>query len=198
MPTISIDVGNGLTFDDNKLTTNWVDDSNVTKSPNGIIVGDMNEFQMNRTISTVDNETLVESNNGVSINRDKVQCIFAMSCWKVESRSPYNYTINQSLMKTKEDVIEEMNILIDEYNHTCYNMNNGDLLMFRHQPVPLMNDTWSYTSDNGLRDEHTPCIALFVVTDISYSDKKVSDINLKCLWYDDNSLHGLTNGSYLI
>ena len=43
MPTVQIDVGNGMTFDGNKLTTAWGanDETQPTKTSNGLIIPDL-------------------------------------------------------------------------------------------------------------------------------------------------------------
>ena len=68
MPDIKIRLGDGMKFNNNKITTNWVDDN--VKESDGLYVGNMKGSDgADGTGSTVDNYTLIEES--IHVNADK-------------------------------------------------------------------------------------------------------------------------------
>ena len=197
MAEISINAGKGFTFVGNKLSLNWESSDNISVQSDGIMIPDLTGTPGIDAGSKSDNWTTALSGTGIKINRSVVQCIFAMSCWHVTSRTLGSYAVDYNTMKTKADVITEINALIDSYDYTSYKMQSGDLFMFRSEPVPVEHNGWTKTCDDGKRYQWAPCLAMFSVDSITYLGATVTDITLTCLWHNSNKLPTLTNGSVL-
>lgn len=197
MSNITIDIGDGLKFNGNKLMTDWENNGNIGIQSDGIMIPDLSGPPGIGGGSTVDNWTVQASGTGIKANRNVVQLIFTMSCWKVTNHTKSNYQVDNSTMKTKADVMTEMNDALDDYDYTSYNMMPGDMFMFRSKAVPIEYSWWTHTIDDGNRYTWAPCLAIFSVESVTRSGRKITDITLRCLWHDDSVLPGLTNGQIL-
>ena len=104
---ITLSIGNGLTFDGNKLAVNTAPDGDIVKEPDGLYIPDLSGGSSG---TRVDNHTVVveSQNNRLRANRDVVQYIFAMSRYPVTNRdSVSSYSTNKSAIKTIDDILNE-------------------------------------------------------------------------------------------
>ena len=99
--------GSGFTFDGNKLTTDWDENSKVEKRENGIYLYDI--------AGGLDNWTIVSymGSNGIKTNDEVVQYIYAFSRYPVdeENRNPQSMKFLTEFEKSTNDVINEINFI---------------------------------------------------------------------------------------
>lgn len=183
---ITISTGNGITFDGNKLTVNASPDSDIVKETDGLYVPNLSAGESG---TRVDNHTvIVESqNNRLRINRNVVQCIFAMSRYPVTSRASISsYSVNTSAVKTIDDIRNEFNAVLDasggDVQWTTYDAIKGDLFMLRGIAHPAKYSSWPVAMDDGNRYIGDVCYALFVVDNIKRSGHYTDALNLYCLY----------------
>lgn len=191
MAQISVNIGDGLTFDGNKITTDW-SDGYISKEPDGLYVPDLTGPDGTGGGTKVDNYTIIETTkNRVKTNRKVVQYIFSMCAWKVTSTGPSTsgYSVSSgSVLKDLSDFKDEVNRVVKSDNYTSYNIIAGDLIMFRYHAHPINGSSrgWSKTIDDGNRYPADTCVALFVVNSVSGTSygaaQYINSVELECLW----------------
>ena len=186
---ISLSIGNGFTFDDNKLTVNVDPSSSITKEEDGLYIPSATDSGGTR----VDNHTvIVESqNNRLRTNRNVVQYIFAMSRYPVTSRASIeSYSYDNKSIKTIDDIRNEFNAVLDASNGdvqwTTYDLIKGDLFMLRGIPRPAKYSSWPVAMDDGNRYIGDVCYALFVVDKINRVGHYTHGVTLYCLYSRTN------------
>lgn len=186
MSKISVDLGKGLTFNGNKITTNWEMNDNITKNSDGLFVPDLSGASGGVGGSTADEITIHElADKTLEIKRDVVQWIHSMCVNQVTNRSSEtSYTVAENTVKTIDDIRDECNA---NSKHgiawTQYVFQVGDLFSLRGTAHPVMYTGWRYAMDDGNRYTGDYCWALFVVTGVTYPrDYYASSLSLKCLY----------------
>lgn len=186
MSKISVDIGKGLTFNGNKITTNWNMNGNITKNEDGLFIPDLSGFSGGTGGSTADEITMhALEDKTLEVKRDVIQWIHSMCVYKVTNRSSINsYTVDKNSMKTIDDIRYECNANSSQgVMWTQYVLQEGDLFMLRGIAHPAMMNGWVCAMDDGNRYAGDYCWALFVVTEVSYPrDFYASSISLKCLY----------------
>lgn len=210
---ISLNVGNGLTFNGNKLTTNFDSLDHVEKTENGLSIHSTSGES--GTSTTVDDITIHDrlgTGTACHVDRDRVQHIYNMSVTVVTDHSKTHFIQDDTQMKSKADVIDEINRGktyedLEVKSDNSYEMVVGDLFMFgpssKLRRVPA-NET--LTSESGVRLPYYPLLALFVVESITKEETgfanpkyRTTDISLRCLWHDPDSalVESLVDGALL-
>lgn len=201
MNIIHPSLGRGLKFtDDHKMTLNIDPTVNIQKRTNGVYVdasslgGGIEGSIDDHTIKVVDHNGNGDSILG--INRDVVVCVFSMCQYKVTNRSNKNAYAVSNVVKTIDDIAEELNAVINAYGsigipmgvpHAAYTLKVGDFFQLRDRAYPYQytsaTETWPVAVDEGNRYEGIPITAFFYVTSVSYDyDMKVTGLTLQCLW----------------
>ena len=192
---LDLDVkGKGLTFDENKLTTDWDGASNVEKRENGIYLYDV--------AGGLDNWTIVSysGSNGIKTNDEVVQYIYAFSRYPVDEtrRDPQALGFLTEYEKCTEDVVNEINWLHNNGypQRAQWFPKEHDLMIFKGVGVPLnihelYGDLVNKTCEDGLRYPDSVCEALFVIEHVEYTDSDsdklpIKDMDIRCLWSSEN------------
>lgn len=183
---ITLSIGNGLTFDGNKLAVNTSPDSDIVKESDGLYVPNLSGGSSG---TRVDNHTVVveSQNNRLRANRDVVQYIFAMSRYPVTNRdSVSSYSTNKSAIKTIDDIRNEFNAVLDasggDVQWTTYDVIKGDLFMLRGSSHPAKYSMWPVAMDDGNRYIGDVCYALFVIDDVKKDGHYTNALKLYCLY----------------
>ena len=196
MPTVQIDVGNGMTFDGNKLTTAWGtnDETTPTKTANGLIIPDLVGKDVRKATSLggkADSVSIYEGLDGnVYINEEVITYIHSMSAFKVTNRTDAKaYTVDIDHYKTIEDIVDEINAVMDNDELLDVNfyssMKENHLFQLIHAPHPIKDTNWPCAMDSNTRIFGDSSCALFVVTHIEHNSGRASYVDaltLKCLW----------------
>ena len=206
MPTIQIEVGDGMTFNGNKLTTKWASDDKTkpTKSNEGLIIPDL--VGKNRSVSGksggADGVTIREALDGsIDTNPEVVCYIHTMCAFKVTNRlDTKSFTVDTSQVKTMSDIVDEMNAIVDNDDYldgSIYDsISVNNLFQLIHAAHPVKDNRWPCAVDANTRMFGDTTLALFVVTGIEYGadgkDHRVKTLSLKCLW---STLSGYTKGT---
>ena len=194
-PRMDLDIkGSGFTFDGNKLTTDWDENSKVEKRENGIYLYDI--------AGGLDNWTIVSyaGSNGIKTNDEVVQYIYAFSRYPVdeENRNPQSMKFLTEYEKCTDDVINEINWLHNNGypQRAQWFPKERDLMIFKGVGVPLdihelYGDLVNKTCEDGLRYPDSVCEALFVIERVMYSDSDsnklpILDMDIRCLWSSEN------------
>lgn len=192
---LDLDVkGKGLTFDENKLTTDWDEASSVEKRENGIYLYDV--------AGGLDNWTIVSysGSNGIKTNDEVVQYIYAFSRYPVDEtrRDPQALGFLTEYEKCTEDVVNEINWLHNNGypQRAQWFPKEHDLMIFKGVGVPLnihelYGDLVNKTCEDGLRYPDSVCEALFVIEHVEYTDSDsdklpIKDMDIRCLWSSEN------------
>ena len=196
MPTIQIDAGNGMTFNDNKLTTNWDpnDETQPTKSEDGLIIPDLVGKDVRKATSLggkADNVSIYEGLDGnVYINEEVITYIHTMSAFKVTNRlETKDYAVDTTIVKTMEDIVNEINAVMDNDKYLEVNfyasMKENHLFQLIHTPHPVKSSEWPCAMDSNTRYFGDTTLALFAVTHVEHNAGRASYLNvltLQCLW----------------
>lgn len=185
MSIISVNIGKGLAFNENKITTDWDESSDVEKRENGLYIP-------NRIGgSTVDEIGLhALGDRTIEINRDVIQIIHSMCINKVTSRNDVaSYTVDSSAIKTIDDIRDECNANSNNgVLWSTYSLRTNDLFMLSSIPHPVKMSGWSCAMDEDKRYPGDYCLALFVITDVEYSRSHyVSKLTIQCLYSSTTS-----------
>ena len=192
---LDLDVkGKGLTFDENRLTTDWDEASSVEKRENGIYLYDV--------AGGLDNWTIVSysGSNGIKTNDEVVQYIYAFSRYPVDEtrRDPQALGFLTEYEKCTEDVVNEINWLHNNGypQRAQWFPKEHDLMIFKGVGVPLnihelYGDLVNKTCEDGLRYPDSVCEALFVIEHVEYTDSDsdklpIKDMDIRCLWSSEN------------
>ena len=186
--------GSGFTFDGNKLTTDWDENSKVEKRENGIYLYDI--------AGGLDNWTIVSymGSNGIKTNDEVVQYIYAFSRYPVdeENRNPQSMKFLTEFEKSTNDVMNEINWLHNNGypQRAQWFPKERDLMIFKGVGVPLdihelYGDLVNKTCEDGLRYPDSVCEALFVIERVEYTDSDsnklpILDMDIRCLWSSEN------------
>ena len=186
--------GKGFTFDGNKLTTDWDEESHVEKRENGIYLYDV--------AGGLDNWTIVPYSGSVGIktNEEVVQYIYAFSRFPVdeENRDAQSLKFLTEYEKSTDDVINEINWLHNNGypQRAQWFPKEHDLMIFKGVGVPLdihelYGDLVNQTCEDGLRYPDSVCEALFVIERVLYTDSDarklpIVDMDIRCLWSSEN------------
>lgn len=194
--TLEINPGNGLTFNsDHELTLN-VDPTSpyCEKRLNGILVHDLTGDPGESGQSTEDNYTIIKNaSDKLQTNPNVVEYIFSMNAYKVIERtrtSKDTYSVDETQLKTPQDIINELNALMDNtsgrFNGTSYLFKPGNLFQLRNTVTTIKGRSdWPVVIDDLNRTVDMVCFALFYVKAVSYSqttDKYCLSLTLTCLW----------------
>lgn len=198
MPTIQVLTGAGMTFNENKLTTDWAttDGTDITPTidESGIhipnLVGSSSSSSSSST-TTVDNVTINSTLDlQLQVNREVVQFIHTMCAFQVVDRpSIKGFTVNTNAPKTIEHIVDEMNAVMeaDQYlNVSKYsNLKVKNFFQLTYGSHPTTESEWPVALDNNIRQFGDTCLAFFVIEECEYNtgrSKYVSKLSLKCLW----------------
>lgn len=192
---IGVDVGKGFTFEQNKLTTKWVEGSKIEKREDGIYIPNMKGKPGISGRSVEDNYTVMlnERYNMIQTNPNVVEYIFSMCGYKViESTrgSVDTYSVDKNSIKTPQDIINEINIVVDTnnlYNCTNYNMRSGNLFQLRDTVSCGKPSNWPVAVDDGNRFFGSNCLALFYMNEVVHPTigtkfLYTNSIKMTCLW----------------
>lgn len=206
MPTIQINVGDGMTFNGNKLTTKWDpdDDTQPTKTEEGLIIPDLvgqNRKKATSLNGKADGVTVREDLDGnVSINNEVVAYIHTMNAFKVTNRtSSKDFAVDTSQVKTIDDIRDEMNALMDAdsyLNGSMYmSIREKNFFQLIHAAHPVQDKSWPCAIDSNTRLFGDTTLAFFVVTEVEHNagrDTYVTKLSLRCLW---SNLSGYVKGT---
>lgn len=206
MPKLSVRLGDGFEFDDNNaITSAWEQseiDGKIIKQPDGLYIPSLKGKDGSGGGTKVDNHTLIEEDKGVVINPAVVQVIYTMSVWQTlndgryQGHIPYATQNGRRVIKTKNNVLNEINFLFDRnQSYTSYAIKKNDLFQLvtgGDNDIGGYPYTFTYngiTMEDGNRYVTQTTVALFVVESIAYRDdndkRAIADISLKCLWSAD-------------
>lgn len=196
MPTLQVQVGPGMTFNDNKLTTYWgpEDATKPKKTDDGLIIPDL--VGKNRAGSSsaggADGVTIHETLDGrVDTNPEVVCYIHTMCAFKVTNRmDTKSFAVDINTVKTIADIVEEMNAIVDNdpyLDGSIYDsISVNNLFQLIHAAHAVKDTNWPCAVDADTRMFGDTSLALFVVTNIEYGadgkDHRVAALSLKCLW----------------
>lgn len=196
MPTLQIDIGNGMTFDGNKLTTAWGanDETKPTKSKDGLIIPDLVGKDVRKETSLggkADGVSIYEGLDGnVYINEEVITYIHTMSAFKVTNRIDAKaYAVDTTTIKTIDDIVDEINAVMDNDEHLEINfyasLKENHFFQLIHAPHPSKDTNWPCAIDSDVRMFGDTTLAFFVVTHIEHNSGRpsyVDALTLKCLW----------------
>lgn len=208
MIKFNLDPGSGVHYEHGMLTLNFAESAvPVQKNASGLYIKGTTGGS---TISgLIDQQTLKNTGNGkiIGVNTSIIAYSFLMCQYVVTNRkTKATYAVNTSANKTINDVVAELNAVQDEYAaksmpipmgmaKTGYILSVNDLFGFRTSFLPMQysngTDTWPCAMDSGNRSENDSLTAIFVVTSVSYNDKYLTGLQMKCLW---STITGLTKG----
>lgn len=204
MPTLEINLGKGMGFDENSIETEWesssVDNKDI-KRDDGIYIPSLVGKNGSGGGTVIDNWTAVPNGyyNTIQFNRETVQMLHSMCAWQTVppyqrargAGSFYILTSNgQRVYKQKSHIINEVNCIFDEGGAwTSYIFKKNDLFMMFDIPYDKQifhvfnNGGANRPMEDGNRYEEFICIGIFVVEDVTADGRGyLSDVKLKCLW----------------
>lgn len=204
----NLDPGVGVHYDHGMLTLNFAESRvPVLKNEHGLYVQGTTGGS---TISgLLDQQTLKNTGNGqiIGANAEILAHSFLMCQYVVTNRkTKATYAVNTSQNKTINEVVAELNAVQDKYSSeaidipmgmakTGYILSVNDLFGFRTSFLPMQysdgTNTWPCAMDSGNRSENDTLTALFVVQSVTYNDKYLTGLQMKCLW---SQITGLTKG----
>lgn len=204
----NLDPGVGVHYDHGMLTLNFAESRvPVLKNERGLYVQGTTSGS---TISgLIDQQTLKNTGNGkiIGANVEILAHSFLMCQYVVTNRkTKATYAVNTSQNKTINEVVSELNAVQDKYSSeaidipmgmakTGYILSVNDLFGFRTSFLPMQysdgTNTWPCAMDSGNRSENDTLTALFVVQSVTYNDKYLTGLQMKCLW---SQITGLTKG----
>ena len=171
-----------------------------------VIIDNAEEGSVDDTIvlKGIDNWTIVEYDSPTTIktNPDVVQHIYSMESHRVIARNETNVSTHTTVVKTKNDVLTELNWMFTGGSNVTYPLQKGDLMSFTtyddYAPPSYDLNSEEFvelglteTCENleRLPTEHAKVNAMFVIEDIEYTDDKlfqfpIVDIKLRCFWTD--------------
>lgn len=190
-------VGPGMTFNENKLTTDWAATGNdeilPTIDETGILIPDL--VGSNKTSVTgdtkVDNITIYSTlNKELSINKSEVAFINSMCAFKVIDRTGIKaYKTDVNSPKTMDEILDEMNAVmnLDKYLNVSKfgDMYPQHFFQLLHSPHPVKEADWPCALDNNIRQYGDTTVALFVIEECEYNvgrELYITKLTLKCLW----------------
>lgn len=186
-----MNVGEGLTFFNNKLKVDFEDPSLVLYDSGGaIIFPDLS--QTPRELGTIDCDswtTTSDGDRGINIDRNHIPLNYGMYAYEVDDRE----TPTSTTLKTKSDVIAEINLALLNSEPTPYDLMVGDLITFRQNYRNRNDPLYTTLVDDGLRYKSDICLALFTVEGITKSGASIStvtDITLRCLYSSPTTTAG--------
>lgn len=204
----NLDPGAGVHYDHGMLTLNFAESRvPVLKNETGLYVQGTTGGS---TISgLLDQQTLKNTGNGqiIGANAEILAHSFLMCQYNVTNRkTKATYAVDTSQNKTINEVVAELNAVQDKYASeaidipmgmakTGYILSVNDLFGFRTSFLPMQysdgTNTWPCAMDSGNRSENDTLTALFVVQSVTYNDKYLTGLQMKCLW---SQITGLTKG----
>ena len=214
---IDLNVGKGFTFEDNQLTLDIETSPMVDIANNGIYTHDTDGDPGISGHSREDNYTItMNMNQQLQTNPSVVEYIFSMNAYKVIENTRVSvdtYSVDNTQVKTIQDIINELNACIDASsgaNNGCmYIMKPNNLFQLKTSVNAMKLSSWPVAIDQMKREPNDTCIALFYVESITYSSTILRpgeipcycrSLTLKCLWssvasfvvgtsYSANSIH---------
>lgn len=193
MPTLKINNGNGIGFTSDTPSKMKVDFTGEGISVNneigtsGLFVEDMSGDDGGIN-TTVDNYTLTIDTSTVSpyapigdINRNVVQMIFTMCAYKVVGRSGSVVNIDNTQVKSVQDMLTEMNYPLTLGSWSSYNPNIGDLFQLVSNVVGRSAGS-SATEDGNRYSGAGSVLALFAITGIQKVGYSIRSLTLTCLY----------------
>lgn len=214
---LELNVGKGFTFEDNQLTLDIETSAMVEKRSNGIYAHDTDGNPGASGHSREDNYTIIMNDaQQLQTNSDVVEYIFSMNAYKVIERTRVSvdtYSVDNTQVKTIQDIINELNACIDASsgsNNGCmYILKQNNLFQLKTSVNAMKLSSWPVAIDQMKREPNDACIALFYVESITYSTTLIKpneqpcycrSLTLKCLWssvqnfevgtsYSANSIH---------
>lgn len=200
MPSINLNVGNGLGFTNDTPSALTIDatGNDVLKTPTGLFVPDLSG-DGSGTNSHVDGWTLVEGTSNLGnpipdINRSVSNLIFSMCAYSITGRgtgSSTAITVNTSSVKTPAEIVAEMNRPLERSarNYSSYQPHVGELFQLISTPhgrsIEVSGVGYEAAEDgNRYPDNANRTLALFCITAIEYAQNGFYINNLKmiCLY----------------
>ena len=201
MPKILISNGDGIGFtsDDPPKLNAKISGTNISDHANGIYVPSL---KGNDGVggSRVDGHSIIESTSIGSgdvipdVNRNVSNLIYSMCAYKITNRgtgSSTSITVDTTQEKNMGDIVDEANKPLQYFggNWTSYAMRVGELLQLIDRPhgrsVYQDSSRSSYIAvEDGNRypNNANKTLALFCITDISYSGAWLNSIRMVCLY----------------
>lgn len=188
---ITMNVGSGLGFENNKLIIDFEDPSQVIRTEGGIIFPDLSLEPLEMGTLDADSWTTTnDTHRGIGLDRSCIPLNYGMYAYQITDRTNPESTT----LKTKSDVITEMNLATTNNEVSPYDVEEGDLITFRQQY--RKSEKCTTDVDDGLRYKSDVCLALFTVVSVTKtptSDPSISivdDITLRCLYSSDTTTEG--------
>lgn len=194
---ISLAAGQGLTFNDHKLTVDIKqDEQNIEKKIDGLYVNSLNGHEGGIGGTVSDGVSIIEVGEKPQVNVDYIQMIYSIGYRVVNDRSTpvLSYSDN---VKTISDIMTEMNYY-SSMDYTAYFLRTGDLLQlvtFSHGARPYKS-TGQYMEESnryiatGTTNNETK--AMFVVNSATYNGKRCTVLSLTCIYVKTGGDEGLT------
>lgn len=202
MPEILISNGNGIGFtsDDPPKLKVKISGANISDRANGIYVPSL-KGNDGTGGSRVDGHSIIEGTSIYSpydvipdVNRNVVNLIYSMCAYKITNRgtgSSTAITVDTTQEKNMGDIVDEANKPLQYFggNWTSYNMKVGELFQLIDTPHgrsvyqnSSMNSYIAVEDGNRYPNNANTTLALFCITDISYSNAWMNSIRLVCLY----------------